>query len=255
MNVNITRIAYIRQDGCRMLRTRPPPRLPLPTRFAVAAIRSVSPLERSRSPAEASTRPQQQGKTGANWPDCGERFSRTPAWAGPGTAAAGRAELHLLWHSGGRGSSRSRSGLRCRRCRYPTLPAASRRSPARSAQRAATSSTWRMSACSPGAPFANRTYGSEPLARGVPRYHDQPQARVAQVHRLRRAGQPARRRVSRRAARGTQGLLRAHDREPAGLNPLPLCLSHGPSHPQAHQIRRPQRLGQAEEFPRRARTA
>lgn len=42
---------------------------PLQTRLAVAAIRTVSPLAHSRSPAEASSRPQQVRKTGLNWPD------------------------------------------------------------------------------------------------------------------------------------------------------------------------------------------
>jgi len=45
----------------------------------------------------------------------GERLSRTAARAGPGTAAAGRAELQLLSHRGGRGSSRSAPHPRCRR--------------------------------------------------------------------------------------------------------------------------------------------
>jgi len=39
---------------------------PLANRLAVAAIRTVSPLARSRSPAEASSRPQQDGKTEMN---------------------------------------------------------------------------------------------------------------------------------------------------------------------------------------------
>jgi hypothetical protein len=51
----------------------------------------------------------QEGKTE------GERLSRTSAQAGPGTAAAGRAELHRLSHRGGRGSSRSPPNPRCRR--------------------------------------------------------------------------------------------------------------------------------------------
>ena len=80
----------------RSPKSRPPPPLPLPTRLAVTAIRTVSPLARSRSPAEASSRPQQEGNAGLDRPDRGEPLSRPAAQAVPGTAAAGRPALQPL---------------------------------------------------------------------------------------------------------------------------------------------------------------
>ena len=97
-------------------RSWPPPRLLLQNQLAVGAIRAVSTLAGSRSPAEASSRPPQAGKTGVNRvnvPACAARLGRTAARAGPGTAALGQLGLPPLSHRGARGSSRSPAGHRC----------------------------------------------------------------------------------------------------------------------------------------------